>query len=109
MALAENYPNVYSAIGVHPNEIDKRLSPMVKLLLLYHISRTRKLLPSVRLDWIITIMSLIMKSTNKSLLSTIEISLLQIIFRLSVHSREAIRDVLDIISGCYSKPHQTIP
>ncbi len=102
MALAENYTNVFSAIGVHPNEING-LSKVEIIAALSSFIEHEKLVAigEIGLDYYHDVID---HETQK------QFFLFQLNFASAnhlpviIHSREAISDVLDIITGFYSKP-----
>ncbi len=102
MAFAEYYPNVYSAIGVHPNEInDFSEGEIIAGLSNFLGNKNIVAIGEIGLDYYHNVID---HETQK------QIFLLQLNLALAnhlpviIHSRESIKDVLDIIAGCYSKP-----
>jgi TatD DNase family protein len=101
MALAEKYTNVYSAIGVHPNEINGLSKAEFIGTLSFFIGHEKLVaIGEIGLDYYHNQFD---HEKQK------EIFLAQLNLALSnhlpviIHSREAICDVLDIITGLYSK------
>ncbi len=101
MALAENYKNVYSAIGVHPNEINGISDNEIIVALSSFLGHEKLVaIGEIGLDYYHNVVD---PEIQK------QIFLLQLNFALSnhlpviVHSRDSIKEVLNIITGCYSK------
>jgi TatD DNase family protein len=105
VALAENYINLYSAIGVHPNEINS-FSEKEIISTLSLIIGHKKLVAvgEIGLDYYHNVFD---HEIQKN------IFLLQLNLALEnhlpviIHSRDSIEDVLEIIIGCYPKQNTT--
>jgi TatD DNase family protein len=101
MSLAENYINVYSAIGVHPNEINDLSDAEIIASLSFFIGHEKLVaIGEIGLDYYHNLFD--HETQKKTFLIQLNLALTNHL-PVIVHSREAISDVLDIISGCYSK------
>ena len=102
MALAENHSNVFFAIGTHPNEILNFSEDNIIAALSLYIGHEKLVaIGEIGLDYYHNV-------TDHEIQK--QIFLLQLNLALSnhlpviIHSRDSIKDVLNIITNCYSKP-----
>jgi TatD DNase family protein len=107
LTFTEVYPNVFSAIGVHPNEINNLSEGEIIAALSSFVGHKKIVaIGEIGLDYYHNVTA---HETQK------QVFLLQLNLALVnhlpviVHSREAINDVLDIITGCYSKSRPNDP
>jgi TatD DNase family protein len=102
MALAENYTKVYSAIGVHPNEINDFSDAQIIAALSSFLGHEKLVaIGEIGLDYYHNLFD--HEIQKEIFLAQLNLALTNHL-PVIVHSREAISDVLDIITGFYSKP-----
>lgn len=102
MALAENYKNVYSAIGVHPNEINGLSDTEIITALSFFIGHEKLVaIGEIGLDYYHNLFD--HETQKETFLVQLNLALTNLL-PVIIHSRDSIKDVINIITGCYSKP-----
>ena len=102
MKFAEYYPNVFSAIGVHPNEINSLSEGEIIAALSNFLGHKNIVaIGEIGLDYYHNLFD--PEIQKQFFLVQLKLAIANHL-PVIVHSRESIKDVLKIITACYSKP-----